>query len=112
MKKARGPRPPPPPPSKIRFTLSIYRVESNPVGDFFLSNSITPQDNQVKFSNFNFTPLINMLHTLPILITHLAGQTYVWHGGKWNFAGPQIYFQPAKIKSQLFAVSFEFLVCN
>ena len=25
------------------------------------------------------------------IITHLAGQTYVWHGCKWNFAGPQIY---------------------
>ena len=33
------------------------------------------------------------------IIIHLAGQTYVWHGCKWNFAGPQIYLQPAKIKS-------------
>ena len=46
------------------------------------------------------------------IITHLAGQTYVWHGCKWNFAGPQIYFQPAKIKSQHFGVSLKFLVCN
>ena len=46
------------------------------------------------------------------IITHLAGQTYVWHGCKWNFAGPQIYLQPAKIKSQYFGVSLKFLVCN
>ena len=45
------------------------------------------------------------------IITHLAGQTYVWHGYKWNFAGPQIYLQPAKMKSQLFGVSLKFLVC-
>ena len=36
------------------------------------------------------------------IITHLAGQTYVWHSCKWNFAGPQIYLHPAKIKSQYF----------
>ena len=42
------------------------------------------------------------------IITHLAGQTYVWHGCKWNFAGPQIYLQPAKIKSQHFGVSLKF----
>ena len=47
-----------------------------------------------------------------IIITHLAGQTYVWHGCKWNFAGPQIYLQPAKIKSQHFGVSLKFLVWN
>ena len=46
------------------------------------------------------------------IITHLAGQTYVWHGCKWNFAGPQIYLQPAKIKSQHFGVLLKFLVCN
>ena len=46
------------------------------------------------------------------IITHLEGQTYVWHGCKWNFAGPQIYLQPAKIKSQYFGVSLKFLVCN
>ena len=42
------------------------------------------------------------------IITHLAGQTYVWHGCKWSFAGPQIYLQPAKIKSQHFGVSLKF----
>ena len=42
------------------------------------------------------------------IITHLAGQTYVWHGCKWNFAGPQIYLQPAKIKSQYSGVSLKF----
>ena len=42
------------------------------------------------------------------IITHLAGQTYVWHGCK----GPQIYLQPAKIKSQHFGVSLKFLVWN
>ena len=46
------------------------------------------------------------------IITHSAGQTYVWHGCKWNFAGPQIYLQPAEIKSQHFGVSLKFLVCN
>ena len=46
------------------------------------------------------------------IITHLAGQMYVWHGCKWNFAGPQIYLQPAKIKSQHFGVSLKFLVFN
>ena len=46
------------------------------------------------------------------IITHLAGQTYVWHGCKWNFAGPQICLEPAKIKSQHFGVSLKFLVCN
>ena len=45
------------------------------------------------------------------IITHLAGQTYVGHGCKWNFAGPQIYLQPAKIKSQHLGVSLKFLVC-
>ena len=52
-------------------------------------------------------------HSWPLsIITHLAGQTYVWHGCKWNFAGPQIYLQPAKIKYQHFGVSLKFLVCN
>ena len=51
------------------------------------------------------------------IITHLAGQTYVWQGCKWNFAGPQIYLllrylQPAKIKSPHFGVLLKFLVCN
>ena len=49
---------------------------------------------------------------LIIFITHLAGQTYVWRGCKWNFVGPQIYLQPAKIKSQHFGASLKFLVCN
>ena len=40
------------------------------------------------------------------IITHLAGQTYVWQGCKWNFAGPQIYLQPAEIKIQLFGCFF------
>ena len=47
-----------------------------------------------------------------IIITHLAGQTYVWRGCKWNFAGPQIYLQPAKITIQHFGVLLKFLVCN
>ena len=45
------------------------------------------------------------------IITHLAGQTYVWHGCKWNFAGQiylQIYLQPAKIKSQHFGDLLKF----
>ena len=46
------------------------------------------------------------------IITHLAGQTYVWHGCKWNFAGLQIYLQPAKIESHHFVVLLKFLVCN
>ena len=46
------------------------------------------------------------------IITHLQGQTYVWHRCKWNFAGPQIYLQPAEIKSSHFGVSLKFLVCN
>ena len=46
------------------------------------------------------------------VITHSAGQTYVWHGFKWNFAGPQIYLQPAKIISRHFGVSLKFLVCS
>ena len=29
-----------------------------------------------------------------------------------NFAGPQIYLQPAKIKCQHFGLSLKFLVCN
>ena len=37
---------------------------------------------------------------LKYIITHLAGQTYVWRGCKWNFAGPQIYLQPAELKKQ------------
>ena len=47
-----------------------------------------------------------------IIITHLADQMYVWHSCKWNFARPQIYLQPAKIKSQHFGVSLKFLVCS
>ena len=50
-----------------------------------------------------------LIKAIPIIITHLAGQTYVWHCCKWNFAGPQIYLQPAKIKSQYFGVSLKFL---
>ena len=46
------------------------------------------------------------------IITHLAGQTYVLHGCKWNFIWPQIYLQPTKIKSQHFGVSLKFLLCN
>ena len=36
----------------------------------------------------------------------------LWHGCKWNFAGPQIYLQPAKIKSQHFGVSLKFCTSN
>ena len=46
------------------------------------------------------------------IITHLAGQTYVWHGFKWNSAGPQVCLQPVKLKSQHFGVSLKLLVCN
>ena len=46
------------------------------------------------------------------IIIHLASQTYVWQGCKWDFAGPQIYLQPSKIKRQHFGVSLKFLVCN
>ena len=55
---------------------------------------------------------MEVLNQVTIIIIHLAGQTYVWHGCKWNFAGPQIYLLPAKIKSQYFGVSLQFLVCN
>ena len=70
-----------------------------------------------KVIGMKYAPRINALNfdtfiTLTNIITHLAGQTYVWHGCKWNFAGPQIYLQPAKIKSQYFGVSLKFLVCN
>ena len=43
-------------------------------------------------------------------MTHLVSQTYVWYGCKWNFAGAQIYLQPANIKSQHFEVSLKFWV--
>ena len=49
---------------------------------------------------------------LLLIITHLVGQTYVWQGCKWNFAGPQIYLQPAKITIQHFGVLLKFLVCD
>ena len=66
-------------------------------------------DNQVnKFMH----PIAEQDNKSTTIITHLAGQTYVWHGCKWDFAGLQIYLQPAKIKSQHFGVSLKFLVCN
>ena len=46
------------------------------------------------------------------IMTHLGSQMYVWHGCKWSFAGPQIYLQPAKMKSQHFGVSLKFLIWN
>ena len=65
------------------------------------------------FSESLFTIKIDVFPLLQaFIITHLAGQTYVWHGCKWNFAGPQIYLQPAKITIQRFGVSLKFLVCN
>ena len=48
----------------------------------------------------------NYLQTF--IITHLAGQTCVWHGCKWNFAGPQIYLQPAKIKVSILGFRWNF----
>ena len=50
--------------------------------------------------------------TQKLIITHLAGQTYVWHSCKWSFAGPQIYLQPAEIKSEHFGVSLKFFIWN
>ena len=43
--------------------------------------------------------------------THLAGQTCVLHGRKWNFPRPQVYLQPAKvIENQYFEVSLKLMV--
>ena len=55
---------------------------------------------------------ILLVAIIRVIVTHLEGQTYVWQGCKWNFAGPQIYLQPAETKSQHFGVSLKFLVCN
>ena len=60
--------------------------------------------------NFSHSPKAKFSGSF--IITHLAGQTYVLHSCKWNFASPQIYLQPAKIKSQHFGVLLKFLVCN
>ena len=46
------------------------------------------------------------------IFTHLASQTYIWHSCKWNFAGPQMYLQPAKTKSKYFEVSLKYLLWN
>ena len=78
---------------KLMCLVNSLRIRANLVSESNLSSSILYW-NQNK------------------IITHLAVQTYVWHGCKWNFAGPQIYLQPAKIKSQHFGVSLKFLVCN
>ena len=66
-----------------------------------------------KFYFFNLVQPMDLIFCKMVeIITHLAGQTYVWDGCKWNVAGPQIYLQPAKINSHHFVVSLNFLVCN
>ena len=54
---------------------------------FFCSLPLNDNDNvSKKFSDDDiFLENLVMCH----IITHLAGQTYVWHDCKWNFAGPQ-----------------------
>ena len=74
------------------------------------------------FGYFNCSKICNILYYFILtaysfekwekINTHLAGQTYVWHCCKWNVAWPQIYLQPAKIKSQHFGVSLKVLVCD
>ena len=62
------------------------------------------------FKKINYIESIHKFHSdfsslatvTTVIITHLASQICVWHGCKWNFAGPQIYLQPTKIKSQHF----------
>ena len=67
---------------------------------------------QINLNYHQNHPECEIESTVKYIITHLAGQMYVWHGCKWNFAGPQIHLQPAKTKSQYFGVSLKFLVCN
>ena len=62
--------------------------------------------------NLSVQDSISCYEKKSVIITHLASETYVWHGCKWNFAGPQIYLRPAEIKTQHFGVSLKFLVCN
>ena len=90
------------------------------INDINLANLMSLEGDNLKnpfLCYLNITSLhyktVDLRHILEQIgiITHLAGQTYVWHGCKWNFAGPQIYLQPTEIKSQHFGVSLKFLVC-
>ena len=91
----------------------LYQKSSN------VEEVITDSTNSVSYLNHEEAAIDKILNhritkseVKKAIITHLAGQTYVWHSCKWNFAGPQIYLQQAKIKSQHFGVSLKFLVCN
>ena len=59
------------------------------------------------FSWLNSPVLFTFYKVRKLIITYLESQTYVWHGYKGNFGGPQINLQPALIKSQNFRVFFE-----
>ena len=84
--------PPPPPPHTHTHTLSTSLAKA--WSGLIMKRAVTGNQRNQR------------------IITHLAGQRYVWHGCKWKFAGPQIHLQPAKIKSQHFGVLLKFLVCN
>ena len=83
-------------------SVNLKGVVYEPKQNSFNLQSITTVENLFRVQCIDF---ISKRRTI---ITHLAGQTYVWHGCKWNFAGPQIYLQPAKIKSQYSGVSLKF----
>ena len=85
--------------------MSLQEVQPRSTHNFSVTKVSLPETRAL-------IPSLVICQTIKTIITHLAGQTYVWHGYKWNFAGPRIYLQPAKIKSQHFGVLLKFLVCN
>ena len=94
---------------KLRRPVSAVRFDSNAVklttAKYFMSLT--------KFCELLACQCMSLCSYRELnIITHSAGQTYVLHGCKWNFAGPQMYLQPAETKSQHFGVSLKFLVCN
>ena len=60
---------------------------------FFLNNSKTPQDNEMKFSHFYFIPLRHIFHTLTLLI---ASRCY--HGDLF-FPVYHIIFRDGKLRN-------------
>ena len=95
----------------INITDLSIDVESQ-VCTTLLVSQLSPFASDLIFVHALIIGLILTSKSQNMVITHLAGQTNVWDGCKWNFAGPQIYLQPAKIKSQHFGVLLKFLVCN
>ena len=80
----------------INITDLSIDVESQ-VCTTLLVSQLSPFASDLIFVYALIIGLILTSKSQNMVITHLAGQTYVWHGCKWNFAEPQMLKSKVRI---------------